>query len=305
LSILKTILLTGHSGFIGSHLTKSFSNKFNIFGISNKIIPNSEITQIKKDIKNISIKDVPKEIFCIIHLAALTDVDYCNNYPTKTFQTNIFGTQNLLEIARKTNSKFIYLSTSHVFGNPKQIPINENNPKQPTSIYSASKLTGEILCESYSKTYGLDISIARLFSIYGPNSPKHLVTSKIIQQLLKGNIVKLGNTSPKRDFLYIDDVINALKIILKNTKGFNSYNIGSGKSYSIENLCKCLIKISNKNIQLKSKKSLSRTKDISNIVANCSKIKKLGWKPQMKLNDGLKITYDWFETRELSVINAR
>jgi len=283
-------------------LTKSFSNKLNILGISNKIVSNSEITQIKKDIKNISTKDIPKEISCIIHLAALTDVNYCNNYPTKTFQTNAFGTQNLLEIARKTNSKFIYLSTSHVFGNPKQIPIDENHPKQPTSIYSASKLTGEILCESYSKTYGLDISIARLFSIYGPNSPKHLVTSKLIQQLLKGNLIELGNTRPKRDFLYIDDVIDALKIILKNTKGFNSYNIGFGKSYSIEDLCKYLIKISNKKILFKSKKSLSRTKDIPNVVANCSKIKKLGWKPQMTLNDGLKLTYEWFKARNISDI---
>jgi len=234
-----------------------------------------------------------------MHLAALTDVSYCNNHPSKTFQVNALGTQNLLEIARNTNSKFIYLSTSHVFGNPKQIPIKENHPKQPTSIYSASKLTGEILCESYSKTYGLDISIARLFSIYGPNSPKHLVTSKIIQQILKGKIVELGNTKSKRDFLYIDDVIKALEILLKNTKGYNSYNIGSGKSYSIETLCRRAIEISNKNIQFKSKKSLSRTKDIPNIVANCSKIKKLGWKPQMKLNDGLKLTYDWFKVRDL------
>ena len=280
-------------------MIKSFSKKFNLIGISNKIIPNSEITQTKKDIKNISIKDIPKEVFCIIHLAALTDINYCNKYPTETFQVNALGTQNLLEIARKKNTKFIYLSTSHVFGNPKQIPIKENHPKQPTSIYSASKLTGEILCESYSKSYGLDISIARLFSIYGPNSPKHLITSKIIQQLLKGNIIELGNTRPKRDFLYIDDVIQALELILQNNKGFNSYNIGSGKSYSIENLCRRIIKISNKNIQFQSKKSLSRTNDIQNIVANCSKIKKLGWKPQMKLNDGLKLTYDWFKVRDL------
>jgi len=283
-------------------LTKSFSNNFNILGISNKIVPNSEITQIKKDIKNISIKDIPKKTFCIIHLAALTDVDYCNNYPTETFQVNTIGTQNLLEIARKINSKFIYLSTSHVFGNPKQIPIKENHPKQPTSIYSASKLTGEILCESYSKTYGLDISIARLFSVYGPNSPKHLVTSKIIQQLMKGNIIELGNIRPKRDFLYIDDAITALEIILKNTSGFNSFNLGSAKSYSIENICKHLIKIADKDIKLKTKKSLSRTIEIPNIVADCSKIKKLGWKPTTKLNDGLKLTYDWFKARNLSDI---
>ncbi|MDH3192294.1 MAG: NAD(P)-dependent oxidoreductase [Nitrosopumilus sp.] len=293
--------MTGHSGFIGSHFTKSFKNKFNVVGISNKIVSDSDISQIKIDIKNISIKDTPKEIFCIVHLAALTDVNYCNNFPTEAFQVNTLGTQNLLEIARKKNSKFIYLSTSHVFGNPKQIPIKENHPKQPTSIYSASKLGGEILCESYSKTYGLDISTARLFSIYGPNSPKHLVTSKIIKQLLQGNTIELGNIKPKRDFLYIDDVIKGLEILLHNTRGFNSYNIGYGKSFSIENLCKILIKIANKDIKIKSKKSLSRTKDIPNMVANCSKIKKLGWKPTVKLNDGLKLTYEWFEANILRI----
>jgi len=128
-----------------------------------------------------------------------------------------------------------------------------------------------------------------------------LVTSKIIKQLLQGNTIELGNIKPKRDFLYIDDVIKGLEILLHNTRGFNSYNIGYGKSFSIENLCKILIKIANKDIKIKSKKSLSRTKDIPNMVANCSKIKKLGWKPTVKLNDGLKLTYEWFEANILRI----
>ncbi len=132
-----------------------------------------------------------------------------------------------------------------------------------------------------------------------------MVTSKIIEKLLKGNTIKLGNIKPKRDFLYIDDVIKGLEILLQNTRDFNSYNIGSGKSLSIENLCKMLIKIADKDLKIKSKKSLSRTKDIPNIVANCSKIKKLGWKPTVKLNDGLKLTYEWFEAKHSSDIKTR
>lgn len=294
---MKTILVTGHSGFIGSHLVNSLSRKFQIIGLSNKITTNSSIIQIKKNIDNISISDLPKEIFCIIHLAALTDVEYCNDNPSECFKVNSLGTQKMLEISRKKNSKFIYFSTSHVFGIPKKLPITENFPKRPTSIYSASKLMGEILSESYSKTYKTDVSIARLFSIYGPDSPKHLVTSRIIQQLLKDSTIKLGNLSPKRDFLYIDDVIKAVETILKNTKGFNQFNIGYGKSHSIGDICKRLIKIADRDIKIKSKKTFSRKDDIPNIVANCSKLKKLGWIPKIGLNEGLKLTYDWFQTR--------
>ena len=293
---MKTILVTGHNGFIGSHLTSMLLKKFQIVGLSNKIKPNSSIIQIKKDIRNVTVSNLPKEIFCIIQLAALTDVNYCNNHPSECFKVNVLGTQRMLEIARKKNTKFIYFSTSHVFGIPKKIPISENSPKNPTSLYSASKLAGEILSESYSKTYGLDVSIPRLFSVYGPNSPKHLVTSKIIQQLLNGDTIKLGNLSPKRDFIYIDDVLYAINIILKNTKGFNTYNIGYGKSYSIKQVCDSLVQIADKKVKIKSQKTLSRKGDISNIVADRSKLKKLGWAPQINLNNGLKSSYDWFKS---------
>jgi len=252
---LKKILVTGQSGFIGSHLIDALSKKYSIIGLSMKNLPQLKISQIKYNIQKISINQIPKNIFCIVHLAALTDVQFCQSNPTKCFDVNVNGTQNMLEIARKRDSKFIFLSTGHVFGVPKKLPINENHPRNPTSIYSASKLSGEILCEAYSKSYGLDVSIIRFFSIYGPNSPPHLVTSKIISQILTKNVLQLGNLYPKRDFLYVDDAIKSIQLILKKLHGFNSYNVGSGNSYSISELCKILEKIANKKIKIKSIKS--------------------------------------------------
>jgi len=119
---LEKIIVTGHNGFIGSHLIQNLQNKFHIIGISEQINKKFPIKQIKKDIKKITPKDIPKDIFCIIHLAALTDVTICEKNPRKCFETNVLGTLNMLEIARKINSKLIYLSTSHVYGKPQKKP---------------------------------------------------------------------------------------------------------------------------------------------------------------------------------------
>ncbi len=297
---MNTLLVTGHSGFIGNNLLDSISNQYRIFGLSKKKLSykkrNQNVTQIKQNILNIDEKKIPRKISCIIHMAALTDVKFCEENPLKCFEINVTGTQNMLEIARKQDSKFLYMSTSHVFGIPKKLPIDENHPRNPTSIYSASKLGGEILCESYSKSYGLDVSIIRLFSIYGPKSPPHLVTSKIISQFLtKKNTLYLGNLSPKRDFVYVNDAIKAIELVLKKIKGFNSYNVGSGKAYSIQEICNHLKKIANKKVTIKTTKSLKRKNDIDKIVANPTKMKKLGWTPETNFYDGIKLTYDWFK----------
>jgi len=237
---------------------------------------------------------VPQDIDCIIHLAALTDVSYCQNNPVDCFQVNVYGTQNMIEIARKINSKFLYLSTSHVYGIPKALPIKEDHPRNPTSIYSASKLAGEIVCESYANSYDMDVSIIRLFSVYGPKSPEHLVTSRIILQSLKNDSIKLGNLYPKRDFIYIKDVVCAIELVLKKTSGLSTYNIGSGKSYSILELCNVLQKISGRKIRIESIKSKARKNDVNNVISNNSKIRKLGWKPKTYIDSGLKETFEWF-----------
>lgn len=284
--LLQTILVTGHDGFIGSNLTQHLESKgYHIIGISNSTRKSS--TKIRKDITKIVPSDIKEKIHYVIHLAALTDVDHCQKNPQKCFEINVMGTQRILEIARRKQAKFIFVSSSHVFGKPYKIPIMEDDPKKPLSVYGASKLSGEILCELYSNNYGVDISIIRLFSVYGMKINGNDVISKIFNQLAHQNIIKLGNTFPKRDFIHVDDVITALLTVIKKTNGFHTYNVGTGTSHSILQVCNLLAKLSGKKILVKSVKGVLRKNDIKNIVADSSKIQKLGWKPKTSLNQGL------------------
>lgn len=286
----KKILITGSQGFIGSHLLRELLSENEIIGLN--ISKDFKTKNYKPRIKNIvklKPSDIKESLDGIIHLAALTDVEFCNKFPKKCIETNILGTQKILELARKKNCKLIFVSTSHVYGIPKKLPIKENYSTNPTSLYAKSKRLAEILCEEYSKAYGLDVSILRLFSVYGKNSPPHLVTSRIISQLDKKTI-QLGNVSSRRDFVYIDDAINAIKIVLKNCRNFGIYNVGTGKSHSILEVCNLIKKLTNKKTPVKTITIIRRKDDAKEIVADISRIKRLGWKPQTPLENGLKIT---------------
>jgi len=295
---LKTVLVTGYNGFIGSNLIPELQEKFNIIGISRLKHPDVKIKQIKHDISKINKINLPKKISTIIHLAALTDVNFCQNNVEKAFINNIQGTQQVLELARKKDSNVIFLSTSHVYGKIKNNPIEEKHEKNPSSVYGITKLAGEIICKLYSNSYGLNIAIPRLFSIYGPYSPTYSVTSNIIRQVLTKKSFQLGNTKPKRDFLYIKDAINAILLIMKKNKKFNDYNIGSGKSYSILEICNLVKQISNQDDHfIKTVRTKLRKNDFSDIICNSSKVRKLGWKPKISLEEGFERTIYWYNQR--------
>ncbi len=286
---MKKILISGYNGFLGTHLTNSLISKYDVIGLSKKNSKDDRLRHIKKDITKITSNDF-KDIFCVIHLAAITDPKFCNDFPDQCILTNVLGTQKMLEAARKNNCKVIYASTSHVYGIPKKLPIRETTLTSPTSIYSGSKLAGEILCESYSKQYDMDISIVRIFSVYGPGSGNHYVISNIISQLKNSNIIKLGNLKSKRDFIFISDVVKAFEIILNNIQGLNIYNVGTGTSYSIEKICKIIEKLLGKKIIIKTNSKQDRKIDPKNIVCDISKLKKLGWKPKISIEQGLEKT---------------
>ncbi len=288
------ILVTGATGFVGSHLLDTLLPHNQIIGVSlGKDKKRDGYSVLQKDITKISSHDIRQKIDAIIHLAAITDIQYCKENPQKCFVTNVLGTQRMLEIARTYDAKLIYASTSHVYGAPIKMPINERHQTKPLSIYASTKLNGEILCEAYAKTYNMDISIVRLFSIYGPRSPPHLVISGIISQF-HNNFIKIGNTHTVRDFVYITDVARAIDIVLKKSKGLGVFNIGTGRGNSILEIVNLLKKIADKNPKIKSVNSLIRQNDIKSVISDITKIRKLGWQPKISVEEGLRRTFDWY-----------
>ncbi len=291
------ILITGSSGFLGNHLVNSMQKYQKIIGWSNNKQENKSMkfrhTKIDLRTKNISIKS---KISSIIHLAAVSDVKYCNENPSLCFDINISGTKKMLEICRKKDVNFIFASTSHIYGQPKKNPITEKEITKPNSIYSTSKIIGENLCESYAKTYGLNITILRFFSLYGPNAPKHNVVHNIISQYLTNSKIKIGNLKPKRDFLYIDDAIRAIEIVNANQKGFQIFNVGSEKSFSIKTIYNKIEKIMKKKKNIEVDISKIRKNDILEMRSNCSNIRKAHcWKPEISLDIGLKKTCNYYQ----------
>ena len=295
---MKEILVTGSSGFLGNYLVPQLLNQnYKIFGISKrkqKLYKNFISSSV--DINKITDFKLKNNFSKIIHMAALSDVDYCDLNPSKCYELNVNGTQKMLELARKKDSEFIFLSSSHVYGNSKKIPLSETESSSPLSHYACSKKIGEMLCETYSLTYGLDIRIARIFSVYGPNSSKLNLIFNIINQVINDSRITLGNIKPKRDFIFIDDVITGLlNIINSKKKGYDIYNIGTGKSTSIVDLVNSILASSNKKMRIISKKDKIRKNDMLDICADISKMNSdFNWKPKILLKKGLEITYKYY-----------
>ena len=296
---MKKILITGATGFIGSHLIPELSQNHKIVGISkNKIKSFKNFTSSSLDITKSNLR-IKNDYSDIIHMAAYSDVAYCNLNPVKCYEFNVKSTQKMLEIARKKDSNFIFLSSSHVYANPIKQPILENSICTPSTHYASSKRMSEILCETYAKTYGLNIQIVRLFSVYGPRSPKSNLIFNIINQIINNSKIILGNTYPKRDFIFVSDVITGLiKILNSKKKGFQVYNLGSGKSISVEDVVKNCLIISNKKLKIISLKEKRRKNEVMNMQANILKMKKeFNWKTEISLKKGLEMTYNHYSSK--------
>ncbi len=296
----KRVLVTGAGGFIGSHLVEELVKcgaKVTVFAISsleNIYHLRDKITIIKKDItKNLELEKYD----IVFHLAALISIKEANKDPKKVFNVNTYGTLNLLNECKGKVKKFIYLNTLGVYGNSKQIPVNEKQLTIPTELYAASKLAGETFVLAFGTVYNMHNVVARSFNVYGPRQSENFVIPSIIKQCFKRNKVKLGNLKSTRDFVFVNDVVDALILIAKNGKRNNIYNVGTGIETSIGALAKKIIKITNKKISLESIKNKKRDVkiEVKRSMADISKIRKLGWKPKTSLDEGLKITVEHYK----------
>lgn len=310
---MKKILVTGGTGFIGSHLCELLVRKgyevtaFDRYNI-NYNLGNLENSDYKKHIKFIfgdirdfdSVEKAAKKADIIMHLAALIGIPYSYNSPLAYIKTNIEGTYNILEAAKKLKTnQVIVTSTSEVYGTAQQVTMNEKHPLVGQSPYAASKIAADQLAISYFRSFKLPVKIIRPFNTFGPRQSSRAIIPTVILQALNNKNIKLGNLRPTRDFLYVEDTVNAYLEIMKCKKLIGEVvNVGTGREISIKKIVELIKKFSYSNPKILVDESRVR-KDSSEVLrlrCDSSLLKRMtNWKVSKKFEDGLKETIKWFK----------
>ena len=311
----KKILITGAFGFIGSHLAELFVrkgfevivfdryNSNNNWGWLEHSKFKNEIEVVLGDIRDYdSVSKAIEKCKVVLHLAALIGIPYSYVSPTAYYKTNVEGTLNVLEASKNLNvEQTIITSTSETYGSAQYIPIDEKHPMVAQSPYAASKIAADQLSISYYKAFNLPVKIIRPFNTYGPRqSLRAIIPTIISQSILEKKQINVGNISPSRDFLHVNDTCNAFLQIYKNKDLYGKIvNVGSGKEISIKNLIEKIIsKSSSKKIEIKKDKKRVRPKksEVNKLLADIKLLKaKTNWKQTISINDGLDETIKWYK----------
>ena len=270
------IIITGHCGLIGSFLKKRLENE------GHRIVLSVDVRE-GNDIKNLKDKIVDFKIDLMIHAAAHCKINESVSNPQKTFENNIEGTFSVFEFCRKNKiPKIIYFSSSRVLN-------EEKNP------YTASKLYGEELCKSYKRSYGIDYLIIRPSTVYGLfwDETKRLIHIFIVNALAGKDLEIYGDAKTKTlDFTYVDDFVDGLLIAMKN-KWCEDYNISGKEEFNVYELAKKIIELTNSKSKIIIKDA--EAEQPQEVCVDISKIEKLGYKPKVKLIDGVKKTVEFYK----------
>ena len=273
---MNSVLVTGSSGFIGKKIIEK---------LPKSIVILDTINSKRIDLRNIN--DVLKidSVDTVIHLGGKTPSEKLKS--KDYFENNVFGTLNILEYCiLKKVKKLIYVS-SYVYGNPKNIPINENHSVSPHNAYTESKFYGEQLCKLYCDKSDLKVTILRPFNIFGKSMNDNFLLTNLINATKTDEKITIVNRNSKRDFLYIDDFIDLILKVKDYNSKFEIFNVGAGVSFSFDEIIKIIEKITSKKLNLEyliDEKIL-----IKDIRADISKVKKqLDWEPKIKFENFLK-----------------
>tara|TARA_B100000530_G_scaffold297250_1_gene216457 strand:+ start:346 stop:1284 length:939 start_codon:yes stop_codon:yes gene_type:complete len=309
------LLITGGLGFIGSHLVDSLSKKnHDIMILTKTLSKKSNISTLNKKttIKKIDITNFKKvgkimEDFkpdIIIHLAGNTSHSKSFEKPLEDVDSNIKTTLFMLEKIKenKIPCRFILGSTFIVIGKPKKLPVNEDSVCNPTTIYGTNRLASEHLCKIYHDLYGINTNVFRITNSYGPREqiiPNKNAINFLIHKAFKKEKISIYNDGEFfRDLIYVDDVINGINTIIRKGKSGEIYWISSGSKTWFKKFGITLQKFTKCKIDFPHTPNYTKKVDVGNFVVNNSKLRKLGWKPQISINDGIKKTLEYFESNQ-------
>ena len=305
-------MVTGGAGFIGSHLVDNLIEKGNrvivyddfdeyYSGKENNIrrhLSNADFALVRADILDSNVLPrTMKSVDVVFHLAAQPGVRFSLENPTKTNIVNTTGTLNVLQAAKKAEvKKVIFASSSSVYGVPHYMPIDEEHPTEPISIYGASKLAAEKYCRIYCELLGVPVVILRYHTVYGPRQRPDMAIRKWIELLLMNKrpiIYDDGNQT--RDFTYISDVVQGT-ILAAEVDGIDGeiFNLGGGSRVSINDVVKSLIDVTGKK-NLQPFYQPPKLGDVYDTHADIQKAKRfLGYNPKVNLKEGLENFVKWF-----------
>ncbi|BBN59920.1 NAD-dependent 4,6-dehydratase LegB [Hydrogenovibrio marinus] len=309
----KQVLVTGADGFIGSHLVEALINagakvralalynSFNDWGWLEQSPVLSQVEVVSGDVRDPFLcKQITKDCHTVFHLAALIAIPYSYVAPNSYVETNVNGSLNMVQAAMENGvQRFMHTSTSEVYGTAQYVPIDEKHPLQPQSPYSASKIGADAMVMSYFNAFEFPVSIARPFNTYGPRQSARAVIPTIITQIANGmKEIKLGDTSPTRDFNFVTDTCRGMMAIAQSEKTIGeTVNIGSNYEISVQDTLELIKELMGSDVVFVQDEQRIRPKDseVFRLWCDNTMIRELtGFEPATDIRAGLQQTIDWF-----------
>ncbi len=278
---MSKMLITGASGFIGRALA------FRLKAQGREVVP---VDSADGDIASRETlgKFAQQDITHVFHLAGKTFVPDSWGDLQTFCQTNVLGTVNVLEFCRKSRIPMTYAS-AYVYGHPVSLPIGENSAIRPSNPYALTKRLAEEVCEFYASAYDLPVTTIRPFNVYGIGQADFFLIPAIISQALDaGEEITVKDLAPKRDYVYLEDLVTALLATLNKPGGYRVYNIGSGVSLSVQEVIDVIQEIADTKKKVVCENAI-RTNELMDVVADISKAgNELGWHPRFSFHAGIE-----------------
>jgi NAD dependent epimerase/dehydratase len=307
----RRVLVTGGEGFIGSHLVERLVHEgaevrtlvqYNAFGRFGWLDPavHGDVHVIPGDVRDPGrVREAVDGCEVVFHLAALIGIPYSYVAPESYVQVNVEGASNVALACRQAGvSKLVHTSTSETYGSALRVPIDEDHPLQPQSPYSASKIGGDMMALSYWHAFELPVAVVRPFNTYGPRQSTRAVIPTILTQLHGGATeVRLGATSPTRDFNYVEDTVSGFLAVAACDRAVGHVvNIGSGREISIGDLVHLLVRTTGSSAEVVVDPDRVRPagSEVDRLLCDNTRAREwAGWTPEVPLEEGLRRTSDW------------